>query len=321
MFNSRTIHRRSFLAATVGSAVALKLGSSGVLADDGNDTIAVGSKQYTEQLIMGNALALLLEDAGFPAERKLNLGGTAIAHEALISGDIQTYVEYTGTGLIAILGEDLPETGASDTGATPESGVGMDPAYDIVAEKYPEEFGVKWLKPWGFNNTYGMAVLPETAEKYNLKTMSDMEEVADQLILGTDQEFPVREDGLPAYEEAYGYSFKDVVSGDIGLMFTALENGEVDVLNSYATDGRIPSLGLVLLKDDLNFFPPYFAAPIVRQDALEANPEIEDILNQPAGLIDDTMMASYNQKVDDEGVEPEDAARMLLEEIGVLGQD
>jgi glycine betaine/choline ABC-type transport system substrate-binding protein len=303
--------------ASAGIALTALGGPSRGFAQDGDKpTMKIGSKSYTEQNIMGEALALLLEGAGYQAERNLNLGGTAIAHEALVSGDIDTYVEYTGTGLVAILGMDTPED--EDQTSTPEAGVGMDPAYNAVAERYPEEFNVQWLKPWGFNNTYGLAVLPETAEKYNLKTFSDLEDVAGELTLGTDQEFPIREDGLPAFEQEYGFSFGDVISGDIGLMYSALINGEVDVLNSYATDGRIPEYDLVLLEDDRNFFPPYYAAPIVRLDVLDANPDLIDILNQPAGKIDNLKMAEINNLVDGKGVEPRDAAQQLLEDIGVL---
>lgn len=303
--------------ASAGIALTAIGGPSRGFAQDGDKpTMKIGSKSYTEQNIMGEALALLLESAGYQAERNLNLGGTAIAHEALVSGDIDTYVEYTGTGLVAILGMEAPED--EDQTSTPEAEVGMDPAYNAVAERYPEEFNVQWLKPWGFNNTYGLAVLPETAEKYNLKTFSDLEDIAGELTLGTDQEFPIREDGLPAFEDEYGFSFGDVTSGDIGLMYSALINGEVDVLNSYATDGRIPEYDLVLLEDDRNFFPPYYAAPIVRLDVLDANPDLIDILNQPAGKIDNLKMAEINNLVDGKGVEPRDAAQQLLEDIGVL---
>lgn len=303
-----------------GAAAGIALATAGTtraaFAQDMGE-IGVGSKNYTEQLIMGEAIGLLLEDAGYMPKLNLNLGGTAIAHEALISGDIDTYVEYTGTGLVAILGMEVPESEESE-GATPEADVGMDAAYMAVAEQYPEEFDVKWLKPWGFNNTYGLALLPETAEKYDLKTFSDLEDIAGELTLGTDQEFPIREDGLPAFEEEYGFSFGDVTSGDIGLMFAALLDGEVDILNSYATDGRIPAYGLILLEDDRKFFPPYYAAPVVRQDTLDENPELEDVLNQPAGMIDDLKMAEINNLVDGEGYEPRDAAQQLLEDIGIL---
>lgn len=303
--------------ASAGLALTALGGPARAFAQDGDKpTIKIGSKSFTEQNIMGDALGLLLEDAGFSTELNLNLGGTAIAHEGLLSGDIDTYVEYTGTALVAILGMDMPEKDVESD--TKETEAGMDPAYQAVAERYPEEFEVQWLKPWGFNNTYGLAVLPETAEKYDLKTFSDLEAVASELILGTDQEFPIREDGLPAFEDEYGFSFGDVTSGDIGLMFSALINGEVTILNSYATDGRIPAYDLVLLEDDRNFFPPYYAAPIVRQDALEANPELEEILNQPAGKIDNLKMAEINNLVDGQGVEPRDAAQQLLEDIGVL---
>lgn len=324
----RNLNRRTFLAAAAGSTLAARSGAMTTWAQDGgNPTIGVGSKNYTEQIIMGETVALLLEDAGYGADRQMNLGGTAIAHQALMSGDIDTYVEYTGTGLVAILGMDIPareNPGGSATpeaGATPESDASQNPAYIAVAEAYPSEFNVKWLQPWGFNNTYTLAVRPETAEEYDLQTFSDLEAVAGELTLGTDQEFPIREDGLPAMEETYGFSFGDLVSGDIGLMYQALVDEEVDVIVAYATDGRIPAFGLVLLEDDLSFFPPYHSAPIIRQEVLDEYPEIEDVLNQPAGLISNETMAAHNAMVDDEGMEPGDAARSLLQEIGILAND
>src|SRR5690606_37960424 len=172
---------------------------------------------------------------------------------------------------------------------------------------------------WGMNNTYSIAVRRETADELGLVTMSDLAEHAGDMTLGTDNEFPVRQDGLPGYQETYGYEFGDVRQGDIGLMYSALAEGDVDVITSYATDGRIPALDLVLLEDDNNFFPPYYGAPVVRQDLLEEAPEVEDILNQLAGKIDNDTMARFNARVDDDGVEPAEAARELLEEQGLIG--
>lgn len=316
MFN-RSINRRTFVSAAAASALVTGLGARPAFGQD-KPTIGVGSKQFTEQLIVGNALALMLEDAGFETDRRLNLGGTAIAHEALVNGDIDTYIEYTGTALLALLDEELPDVDEADADeATPDNGI-VDPAYDIVAERYPEEFGVEWLEPWGFNNTYAIAIPGDTADELGLETTSDLAEHAGDLVLGTDQEFPIRPDGLPGFEERYGFGFKDVVIGDIGLMYNAVDKGDVDIITAYATDGRIAKLGLVLLEDDLSFFPPYYGAPIVRQEVLEEHPDIADILNQPAGLIDNELMGKYNLMVDDGEAEPEEAARLLLAELEIL---
>src|SRR5699024_10334775 len=162
-------------------------------------TIRVGSKNYTEQIIMGHLLSLMLEDAGYPVERSLNLGGSAVVHQALISDEIDTYVEDTGTSLVAYLGMDVP----SGEEGTPVS----EQAYDIVADVYPEEYGAVWLEPLGFNNTYTMIVTQEAAEELDLEVSSDLKGHAEDMTLGSDQEVVVRQDGVPGFEEAYGIEF------------------------------------------------------------------------------------------------------------------
>jgi glycine betaine/choline ABC-type transport system substrate-binding protein len=318
------ISRRNFLVtgAAAGAALATMGGSSAAFAqDDDKPTVRIGSKPFTESALLGEVIALLLEDAGYPVERQLNLGGTAVVHEGMIQDELDVYIEYTGTALLAVLGMELPEsTDSSEAAASPNAGAnaGMDEVYKIVSDAYPDEFGIVWLEPWGMNNTYSIAVRRETAEEFGLVTMSDLADQAGDMVLGTDVEFPVRQDGLPGYENTYGYSFGDVRQGDIGLMYQALDQGDVDVITSYATDGRIPALDLVLLEDDKSFFPPYYGAPVIRQDLIEEAPEIKDILNQLAGMIDNDTMAQANYRVDADGLEPLDAARELLDELGIM---
>lgn len=292
-----------------------------MLAQDGDKPqITVGSKDFTESIVLAHMAALILEDAGYEVERQINLGGTVVVHEAMVHGDVDIYVEYTGTGLLAILGMELPESVGEGNAATPEAGVGKDPVYDIVAKEYKEQFDLVWLEPWGFNNTYVMAVRAETAEELELETISDLEGHAGDMIVGGTQEFLVRPDGLPGLEEKYGIEFKDAVGLDPGLVYSALDEGGVDIISATATDGRIPALGFVPLKDDLGFFPPYFAAPVVRQDLLEKAPDVADLLNQLAGEIDDTQMAGLNFRVDDGGEEPIEVARDFLREEGLIGE-
>lgn len=319
------LNRRQVIGgASAGLAIAALGSAPDVMAQDDKPTIRVGSKPFTESAILGEVIGLLMEDAGYQVERQLNLGGTAVVHEGMLQDELDTYVEYTGTALLAILGMDLPESLAS--GEEPEaspaaSASGKDEVYRIVADAYPEEFGIVWLEPWGMNNTYSIAVRRETAEELGLSTMSDLADHAGDMTLGTDNEFPVRPDGLPMYQETYGYEFGDVRQGDIGLMYSALAEGDVDAITSYATDGRIPALDLVQLEDDLNFFPPYFAAPVVRQDTLEEAPDMADILNQLAGRIDNDTMARFNARVDEDGLEPIEAARELLVEMELIDGD
>jgi glycine betaine/choline ABC-type transport system substrate-binding protein len=314
------------MSATIFAIVAMMFASmssvSPVVAQDEDlPTVTVGSKDFTESIVLAEMVAVLLEDAGYTVERQLNLGGTAVVHEALTNGDINVYVEYTGTGLLAILGMDLPE-GAASPAATPaegaDEGPGTGEVYQIVKSEYAEQFGLEWLQPWGFNNTYVLAVTQETADEYELEKVSDLEGVASELTFGATQEFLARPDGLPGLEEAYGIEFGDAVGLDPGLVYSAVDEGEVDVISAFATDGRIPALDLVTLADDQAFFPPYFAAPVVSQELLDESPEVAELLNQLGGTIDDTTMADLNFQVDDGGEEPVDVARGYLEEQGLI---
>ncbi|HEV2128979.1 MAG TPA: glycine betaine ABC transporter substrate-binding protein [Thermomicrobiales bacterium] len=331
----RFIRTISVVLIAFGLIVGSLTGATGATAqDEDKPTVTIGSKDFTESILLAEMAAALLEDNGYTVERQLNLGGTAVVHQALVNGEIDMYVEYTGTGLLAILGRDLPETDATpEAGAAPEEGATpavseeaaytgcLGAVYDIVAEEYPEQFQVEWLQPWGFNNTYALAVTQETAEEYGLETVSDLEGVAGELTFGATQEFLVRPDGLPGLEEHYGIDFGDERGLDPGLLYEAVDQGQVDVISAFATDGRIPALDLVVLEDDQNFFPPYCAAPVVRQDLLEESPEVRDILNQLAGQIDDETMADLNFQIDEGGTEPSEVAQNFLEEQGLIGGD
>lgn len=320
------LNRRTFVLTGAAAAAALS-GSHAAFAQDGDKpTLRVGSKNFTEHFVMSEIVALMLEDAGYPVERKFGLGGTAIIAEAIMNNDIDMYVEYTGTAYMAILGLELPEAGGEGATATPAQGATATPAgasveqqiYDIVKQRYDEELNLTWLEDWGFNNTYAMCVTQETAEEYGLQTTSDLEPIAGDMKLGTDLEWPLRPDGLPGFVDAYGFTFGDVQSGDPGLMYQALDNGDVDVITAYTTDGRIEALDLVILEDDKNFFPPYYTAPVIRNEVLEANPEIADILNVLGGQFTEEDMQSLNYEVDVNGLNPADAARPVLEEKGLL---
>lgn len=279
-------------------------------------TVTVGSLAFTEATILGEMLSLLLEDAGYQVERRLDLGVSADLHEALVASEVDLYVEYTGGGLVAILG--LPVPTAAEGAADPAASI-AEQTYDTVARIYRDEFGLVWLDEIGFNNTYALAVTPETAATLGLTTISDLIPHAANLSLGTDSEFPDRQDGLPGLEAAYGLDFSEVAPGDPGLMYEAIGRGDVDVIAAYTTDGRLPELDLVLLEDDLSFFPPYRAAPVVNGALLEANPDLRDVLNQLAGLIDEAAMAELNARVDVAGEQAVDVARDFLREQGLRG--
>ena len=292
-------------------------GMSGALAqDEDKPTVSVGTVAYTEQVIMGELLSLILEDAGYEVERTFNLASEAMLHQAHESGEVDASVQYTGSGLVGILGMDVPEPTVNDVG-TPVSI--PEQSYDIVSREFEEQFGLIWLDQLGFNNTYALLVTQETAEEYNLETISDLQEHSGELTLGSDVPFPARPDGLPALESGYDMEFGDVVTMDVGLLYSSVAQGEVDVIVGYSTDGRIPLLDLVILEDDLDHFPPYYAAPVVDQELLDSNPEIADLFNQLAGLFDDEMMAQMNYEVDEENREPREVAREFLEDQGIIG--
>ena len=320
------ISRRKLIGSTAaGLAAASVAGSPAAFAQDDLPTIAVGTRPFTEHLILGEIEAQLLENAGYSADRVFNLGGAAITQEALVNGEIDTLVEYTGTALIVMLEMDLPESGATPEAgdsATPAAGASRsDQVYEIVKEAYPEAFGLEILERWGFNNTYALAMRRDTAEEMGVTKISDLEPLAGDLNIGTEFEASTRDDGVPGLQRTYGFEFGEMTTLDPGLMYTAVEQGEVDLITAYSTDGRIESMDLVLLEDDLEFFPPYDAAPVVRVEVLEENPEIRDVLNQLAGKIDDARMTQMNNMADGEGMEHSEIVRNMLIEEGIIEEE
>ena len=266
--------------------------------------IVVGSKGFTEQLVLGNIIALMMENHGYKVDRKMGLGGTVICHEALVRGDINVYVEYTGTGLTAILKKPVVKD--------PEE------VYQIVKKDYEEKFKLTWLKPWGFNNTYCIVMRKDDAERLKVKKISDLKPVAKDLIFGATIEFMARPDGVPGLTKLYALKFKDQKGMDPGLVYKAIAEKQVGVISGFATDGRIPAFDLVVLDDDLKFFPPYYAAPVVRSDLLAKAPQVADLLNRLAGKISNIDMATMNYSVDGKKLEAETVARDYLKNNGLI---
>jgi glycine betaine/choline ABC-type transport system substrate-binding protein len=277
--------------------------------------MTVGALNFTEPQLLGEMIAQLLESHGYTVERDFGLATSADAHAALLSGEIDLYVEYTGGGLVSILGSPVPAVD-QETSGTPEASV-ADRTYDAVSEGYAQ-FGLVWLDPFGFNDTYALAVTQATANAKNLATISDLVPYAAEMILGTDQEFANRADGLPALASTYGISFSAVLPGDPEAMYGSIANGQVDVITAYSTDAHLRDLDLVLLQDDRAVFPPYFAAPVVSQKLLQANPALQPIIDSLAGLIDDARMIELNYQVDIEGRALADVAGEFLTEQGLL---
>lgn len=269
------------------------------------NTIRVGSKDFTEQFIIGEMYALALEDAGFQVERKLNLGGTPVAQAALTSNEIDLYPEYTGTGLLTVL--KLPT-------ATDQTEV-----FDQVSQGYQEQFNLVWLEPAPMNNTQALAMTREGAERFGVRTISDLATRANELVMIGPPEFEAREDGLPGIRAQYGdFQLREYKAVDPGLKYKGLVDGEADVAVAFGTDGEISAFNLVVLEDDQNLFPPYQVAPVVRQETLDQHPEIADALNAIAPLLTDETMQRLNYEVSGNQREPSEVAREFLEEEGIL---
>jgi glycine betaine/choline ABC-type transport system substrate-binding protein len=273
-------------------------------AATGQEKVVVGSKGFTEQVILGNMVSLLLESNGFKVDRKVGLGGTVICHEALVRGDISVYVEYTGTGLTAILKKAVLKD--------PEE------VYQVVKKDYEDKFKLTWLKPWGFNNTYCIVMRKADADRLKVKKISDLKPLAGDLVFGGTIEFLARPDGVPGLVKHYELKFKDQKGMDPGLVYKAIAENQVNVISGFATDGRIPAFNLVVLEDDMKFFPPYFAAPVVRMDLLTKAPKMAEVLNQLAGKISDDAMAALNYAVDGKKQDAETVAKEFLKGQGLI---
>lgn len=263
---------------------AHKTGLENNTAGARNSVVRIASKNFTEQLILGEMMAQMIEaQTDLTVDRRFGLGGTVICHEALIRGEIDLYAEYTGTGLTAIL--KLPIL--NDPGEV----------YRRVSREYREKFNLVWLRSFGFNNTYTITVRREEALRRGWRVISDLGPPAPELAAGFSGEFLERPDGYPGFQKAYLFKFGEVRDLDPSLIYQALANGAVDVIDGYSTDGRIPAYHLVSLADDKKFFPPYFAAPVIRQSVLEANPGLRDALAPLGELIDDETMRKLNYEV------------------------
>ena len=255
-----------------------------VLACGSGDAVVIGSKNFTEQDVLGEILAQELEAYGIPVERRFHLGGTFVCHNALVGGEIDLYPEYTGTALTAI----LKRAPVQDPGR----------ARSEVAEAYARRWGLVWGSPLGFENTFALVVRRADAESLDLQTITDLGTVAAGMTAGFGPEFMVREDGYPGLRVAYGFEFGRIRQLDLGLMYRALAEREIDVAVANSTDGRIDALDLVVLADDRRYFPPYEAAPVVREEALDRHPRLGEALTALAESLDEAGMRGLNREVE-----------------------
>ncbi|HUB82574.1 MAG TPA: glycine betaine ABC transporter substrate-binding protein [Bryobacteraceae bacterium] len=267
-------------AKTVACLSALLLASCG-----GQRTIVVGSKNFTEQVILGEILAQQIErQMHVPVERYLNLGGTLLVHEALVRGSIDLYPEYTGTALTAVL-KRAPE---KDSAAV----------LNQVREAYRKRWKLDWLSPLGFNNTFAMIVRGEKARSEHLATLSDAAQ-AQAWRLGVGAEFQNRADGLPGLMKAYDLRLDgQPVTMDLGLLYTALDGRKVDMIAANSTDGQAAVRDVAILRDDRHYFPPYDCAVVAREETLERYPALRAAMEQLSGRLTTETMRRLNQQVE-----------------------
>lgn len=324
MISRRTVLKGA-AAAPVAGLLAARFGTSYAQGA----TIKVGSKNFPEALIVGEIYAQTLEAAGFSVERSLNLGGTVVAQEALVNGDIDLYPEYTGTGLLVVLGKTVADaTGAATPQATapmasPVAGFGdLDIAiYDYVKQEYEAQYELTWLDQSPMNDTQALAVKKSFADENGITTISDLWAWGqdNDITISAPVDFEEREDGLVGLTNTYGDANVSVNGVDPGIKYQAIVDDDANVVLAFSTDAEIGFYDLVVLVDDLALWPPYHVAPVVRQDTLAANPAIADALNAVAPLITtDVQIALNGEVVGDAKREPADVAKDFLVQNGIV---
>lgn len=271
-------------------------------------TIKIATKPMTEQLILGEMLSILIqENTDLNVEITKGVGGgTSNIHPALIKGDFDLYPEYTGTAWNNILKKnEYPDD---------------ETLWNTLTDEYDTQFGLKWVGMYGFNNTYTLALRKEIADKYNIKTFSDLAKYTPEITFGANPDFYEREDGYQALCDAYGFSFKDHMDMDIGLKYNALNSGEVDVINAYTTDGQLSVADAVSLTDDKGFFKNYYCGTVVREDTLENYPELEGVLKKMDGSITNEEMAKMNYDLEVNNRDEHDVAMEFLKSKGLINE-
>ena len=267
--------------------------------------INIATKPMTEGYILGQMLTELIEQ---DTNLKVNItngvgGGTSNIHPAIVKGEFDLYPEYTGTSWETVLKKDE---------AYNESKFGE------LQKEYREKFNLQWTNLYGFNNTYGLAVNKDIAEKYKLKTYSDLAKVSNDLIFGAEYDFFEREDGYKELEKVYNMNFKKQIDMDIGLKYQAMKEKKIDVMVIFTTDGQLAISDVIVLEDDKKMYPSYRAGTVVRNEILSEYPELKPVLEKLNNILDDKKMADLNYQVESKGKKPEDVAREYLQEKGLL---
>ena len=296
--------RKNIISTIAMLAVTLIVsGCSSLGGGSTEDTvIRVGSKDFTENLVVSEIYALALEDAGYEVERIPNIA-SSVVHTSITNDEIDLYPEYTGTGLLVILEMEM-ETDPQKV-------------YDTIKAEYAEQFDLTWLDYAEANDSAGLVIKTSVAEKYGIETISDLQENASELRFASQGEFDLREDGLPGLTKAYGeFNWKSSIVYDNSLKYKKMKNDEADVAPAYTTEGQLTNKEeFTVLVDDKNFWPPYNLAPVIRNEVLEENPEIAEILNNISSTLDTETVTGLNAKVDVDGQEYEAVAKEYFESI------
>lgn len=289
------------LVAIVGGIWAWRNNQSSEVQQS-STTIRVGSKDFTENLVIAEIYALALEDNGYTVERVSNISSSLI-HNSIVNDEIDLYPEYTGTGLLSVLGENM-ETDSEKV-------------YKTVKKEYEEQFNLTWLDYASANDSQGLVIRTEVANSLNIKTISDLQAHASELRFASQGEFDEREDGLLGLEKTYGtFNWQSSKVYDNSLKYSVLENDEADVTPAYTTEGQLVSTDkFTLLEDDKQFWPPYNLAPVVRDNILDDNPDIKTILNNISAKLDTETVTELNAKVDVDGQEYTDVAKEYYDSI------
>lgn len=284
--------------------ILLMFGFCGCEEDD--NTIRIAAKDFTEQYILGEMLALMVEEnTDLDVELTDGIAGeTSIIMPAMEKGDFDLYPEYDSTAWMTV----LKQSKTHDTEAM----------HKELQNIYNEEYDMSWLGFYGFDNTYGITVRKETAEQYNLKTYSDLAAVSEELVFGAGYEFFEREDGYTDLQKLYNFRFKEIKEMNLSLKYNALLDGQVDAITIYRTDGRMENDALVELTDDLNYFPPAMGGTVIRNGVAKAHPELVEVLSLLNGAISNEEMRVMNAAVDIHGKDARDVAEAFLKEKGLI---
>lgn len=290
------------LSIVVLSAVLLS-------CSDRKDTIRIATKPMTEQFILGEMLAQLIRDnTNYKVEITKGIGGgTSNIHPALLKGEFDLYPEYTGTGWLVVLKQDTFPVSSEEL-------------YSKLRKEYRQKYGLEWIAPYGFNNSYSLAVSKDNATRYNLKKFSDLAKYPGKFIFGAEYDFFEIPKGYNELCNHYNLEFKKTMDMDIGLKYEAIKSGNIDVMNIFTTDGQLSGSGLVPLEDDKHFFPTYYCATVVREDVLKSHPGLEEALMKMSNILTDNDMSILNYQVDIKGRSEQEVAHEFLTRKGLLSK-